>query len=61
MVARKTLAELKFLEHGAHWAIFCLAAAMFTGLIIEVPEIITGLVGLLFITLSYQTSRTATK
>ncbi len=56
MVARKTLAELTFLEHGAHWAIFGLAAAMFTGLIIEVPEIITGCIGLACIAASYRTS-----
>ena len=61
MVARKTLSELTFLEHGAHWAIFGLAGAMFAGLIVEVPEILTGLIGLLFISLSYRTSRSATK
>jgi len=34
---------------------------MFADLIIDVPELITGLIGLLFITLSYRTSRSATK
>lgn len=56
MVARKTLSELTYLEHGAHWAIFGLAAAMFTDLIVDVPELVTGLIGLLFISLSYRTS-----
>lgn len=60
MVARKTLAELTYLEHGAHWAIFGLAAAMFADLIVDVPELITGLIGLLFISLSYRASRIAT-
>ncbi len=61
MVAQQTLTKLAFLEHGAHWAIFGLAAAMFADLIIDVPELITGLIGLLFISLSYYTSRIATE
>lgn len=56
MVSRKTLTELTYLEHGAHWAILGLAIAMFTTLLIEVPEVIIGLIGLVCIALSYRAS-----
>ncbi len=49
MVREKTLDSLVYLEHGAHWAILGLAGAMFVGLVLDVPEPITGLIGLVFI------------
>lgn len=55
-VQKKTLTELVYLEHGAHWAILGLSIAMLTNLVIHVPEVITGLVGLVFISLSYRAS-----
>jgi uncharacterized protein len=55
-VEKKTLTELVYLEHGAHWAILGLAGAMLTNLVIDVPEIITGLIGLVFVSLSYRSS-----
>ena len=61
MVKRKTLDTLKYLEHGAHWAIFGLAGAMLLNLVMHVPEIITGLIGLLFVGLSYYSSRKVKK
>lgn len=48
-VRQKTLDTLVFLEHGAHWAIFGLAVAMLVSLFMRVPEVITGLVGLVFV------------
>jgi uncharacterized protein len=57
MVKRHTLETLRYLEHGAHWAIGGLAVAMFTNLIVHVPELITGLIGLLFVGLAYNSSR----
>ena len=56
-VKENTLAELRYLEHGAHWAILGLAVAMFVSLLYPVPEIVTGLIGLLFVGLSYVSSR----
>lgn len=56
-VQQKTLTELVYLEHGAHWAILGLAGAMLTNLIVHVPEVITGLVGLCFVILAYISSR----
>lgn len=49
LVRQKTLDTLVFLEHGAHWAIFGLAAAMLASLFVHVPEVVTGLVGLFFV------------
>ncbi|MES2014633.1 MAG: DUF475 domain-containing protein [Patescibacteria group bacterium] len=56
MVKKRTLDTLIFLEHGAHWAIFGLAAIMFISLLTEVPEVVTGTIGLGFILASYYTS-----
>jgi hypothetical protein len=55
-VEQKTLTELVYLEHGAHWAILGLAIAMLANLVMHVPEVVTGLVGLVFVTLSYRSS-----
>jgi hypothetical protein len=55
-VDRGTLAEYKYLEHGAFWAIIGLAVCMFLGLFIHVPEYITGLVGIILIALSFWSS-----
>ena len=56
MVARKTLMHLVYLEQGAHWAILGLAIAMLATLVTHVPEVITGLVGLLCVSLAYRAS-----
>lgn len=48
-VRQKTLDTLMYLEHGAHWAILGLAGAMLVSLFYHVPEVITGLVGLVFV------------
>lgn len=65
MVERGTLAELIYIEHGAHWAILGLAIAMLAGLFVHVPEPITGLVGLGFLLVAYissvRTSTTSTR
>src|SRR3990167_232404 len=39
LVRKKTLEALKYLEHGAHWAILGLALSMLVGVVIHVPEI----------------------
>lgn len=55
-VQRKTLTELVYLEHGAHWAILGLAVAMLANLVVHVPEVVTGLIGLCFVSLAYRSS-----
>lgn len=57
LVRAKTLESLPYLEHGAHYAIFGLALAMFAGIFVHVPEVITGLVGLVFVAFAYYSSR----
>lgn len=60
-VKERTLTELVYLEHGAHWAILGLSLAMLAGLVIHIPEMVTGLVGLCFVALSYYSSRKASR
>lgn len=56
LVRQKTLDTLTYLEHGAHWAILGLAAAMFVSMFAPVPELITGLVGIVFVGAAYYSS-----
>lgn len=56
LVERKTLTKLTYLEHGAHWAILGLAIAMLANLVVHVPEVVTGLIGLCFVLLAYRSS-----
>ena len=61
LVEKKTLHEYKYLEHGAHWAIGALAIIMFISSFKEVSEVITGLIGLIFILLAFFSSVIANK
>ena len=56
LVEKKTLDQFLYLEHGAHWAIGTLAILMFVSTLIEVPEVVTGLLGLVFILSALVTS-----
>lgn len=56
MVHHGTLARIRYIEHGAHWAVLGLAGAMLASIFIEVPEPIIGLVGLLFVGSAYVSS-----
>ena len=49
LVEKKALAQFIYLEHGAHWAIGSLALIMLVTTVKEVPEIVTGGIGLVFI------------
>ncbi len=49
MVEKKMLKQYLFLEHGAHFAIGFLSLIMLYSTVSEVPEIITGLVGLVIV------------
>lgn len=50
MVRKGTLLQYRYLESGAHWAIACLSAIMFLKLAhIELPELVVGTIGLVFI------------
>ncbi len=45
LVKKGTLAEYRFLEHGAFWAIIALGAIMLLSAKFHIPETITGLIG----------------
>jgi uncharacterized protein len=53
LVRQGTLAEYAYLEHGAFWAIIALGMIMLFGAVAHVPEVITGLIGVLLIGLSF--------
>ena len=52
LVRKGTLDEYVFLEHGAHYAIGSLAVIMLVSITQHIPEIVTGLVGVVLIGLS---------
>jgi hypothetical protein len=52
LVEKRTLSKYLYLEHGAHWAIGALAVIMLISSFHEVPEVVTGLIGLAFILLA---------
>lgn len=57
MVDKGTLDAFRFLEHGAFYAVAALAALMYTDVIHDVPEVITGLIGAVIIATSIFASR----
>ena len=56
LVRQGTLSDYVYLEHGAHWAIGALAVILLIGIEFEVPEVITGLVGVAFIAAAFASS-----
>lgn len=52
-----TLVKYRYLEHGAHWAILALGVVMLAKLYhVELPEVVTGSLGLVFIATAVVTS-----
>lgn len=49
MLQHGVLNKYRFMEHGAHYAIGILAALMLASLKVDVPEVVAGLTGLLFV------------
>ena len=58
LVERETLAEFRYLEHGAFYSIFSLSLIMYFQSILHIPELITGGIGLFFITFAFYQSIT---
>ncbi|WP_284125255.1 DUF475 domain-containing protein [Parerythrobacter aestuarii] len=52
LVRKGTLAQYRFLEHGAFWAIIVLGAIMLISAKVHIPETVTGLIGAMLIGLS---------
>jgi len=53
LVRKGTLSDYVYLEHGAHYAIGALAILLFASITHEIPEVITGLIGVGFILTSF--------
>jgi hypothetical protein len=56
LVRKGTLNEYVFLEHGAMWAIGALAVILLITIKFEVPEVVTGLIGVAFIAAAFISS-----
>lgn len=56
LVEKGTLLEFIYLEHGAFYAIGILSLIMFTGTVQHIPEIFTGMIGIILIGLSLLSS-----
>ncbi|WP_435259789.1 DUF475 domain-containing protein [Thioclava sp. FR2] len=56
LVERGTLAEYRYLEHGAFYAILILSVIMYVQTLIHIPEVITGLFGAALIGVSLWSS-----
>ena len=52
LVQKGTLAQYRYLEHGAFWAILALAVIMLVSARYEVPETLTGIIGAALIAVS---------
>ncbi len=52
LVEKETLNQFLYLEHGAFYAIGALASMMLLDLFVHVPEVVTGLIGAVFIIVS---------
>ena len=56
LVEKKVLKQFVYLEHGAHWAIGTLSIIMLCSSFYEIPEVITGITGLVFIVSAFVSS-----
>jgi hypothetical protein len=56
MVRRHTLRKYRYLDHGAHYAIGVLSTILLIGIAYEIPEAVTGLVGIGIIVLAFASS-----
>ena len=61
LVEKGTLQELRYLDHGAHWAIGVLALMLLATLKWDIPDFVIGLSGIVFIAGSIVSSRRANR
>jgi uncharacterized protein len=61
LVEAGTLQQFAYLEHGAHYGIGALAIIMFLSMSFEIPELVTGLIGVGFIVVSIWSSISETR
>ncbi|MEE4421897.1 DUF475 domain-containing protein [Streptomyces bugieae] len=56
LVRKGTLDDYVYLEHGAHYAIGALAVILLASIKYEIPEVVTGMIGVALIGLSFASS-----
>ena len=56
LVEKQTLAHLRYIEHGAFYAILVLAMIMFAQTLWHIPELVTGLIGASLIGVAFWSS-----
>ena len=56
LVEEGTLSKYEYLEHGAHWAIITLAVILLISVKYTLPDVVTGLLGLVLIAAAFFTS-----
>lgn len=56
LVRKGTLNDYEYLDHGAHWAIGALAVLLIASIAVEVPEVVTGLIGVALIIAAFVSS-----
>ncbi len=56
LVREGTLDEFEYLDHGAHWAIGALSIILLLTISVEINEVITGVIGVVFIGASFGSS-----
>jgi hypothetical protein len=56
LVRKGTLSNYVYLEHGAHWAIGILAGLLFATIKYDIPDVVTGLLGVGFIVAAFISS-----
>jgi hypothetical protein len=61
LVRQGTLNDYIYLDHGAHWAIGALAGILILSIGFEIPELVTGLIGVFLIAAAFWSSVRANK
>jgi len=56
LVENRTLGRYRYLEHGAFYAILVLAFIMYVQILVHIPEVVTGLIGVCFILTAFYSS-----
>lgn len=56
LVRKGTLSDYVYLEHGAHWAIGALAVILLISIGTHIPEVVTGLIGVVLIAAAFVSS-----
>ncbi|MBI5906870.1 DUF475 domain-containing protein [Candidatus Saccharibacteria bacterium] len=57
LLEKGTLTNYRYLIHGAHYAILALSILLLAGIRFEVPEAVTGIIGLAIILVAFEGSR----